>query len=76
MFGSEIRQRGFKIVAATLIACGTTVAGSETTFGGNCGGHCQQMKVCGAMVKEKGLKEASARHEEFNKCMTDPHNYK
>jgi hypothetical protein len=41
----------------------------------NCGGHCQVMKRCSELVKEKGLKGA-AYQSEFNKCMTDQANYK
>jgi hypothetical protein len=45
------------------------------SFAGNCGGHCQVMKRCGELVKEKGLK-GTAYQSEFNKCMTDAANYK
>jgi hypothetical protein len=41
----------------------------------NCGGHCQVMKRCAELVKEKGVKGA-AYQSEFNKCMTDQANYK
>ena len=48
---------------------------SAPSFAGNCGGHCQVMKRCGELVKEKGL-EGAAYQSEFNKCMTDAANYK
>jgi hypothetical protein len=59
----------FALIAAGLIATGTP------TLAGSCGGHCQQMKVCGSTVRAKGLK-GTQFHAEYNKCMTDPHNYK
>jgi hypothetical protein len=41
----------------------------------NCGGRRQQMKVCASQVAGKHLPK-DQQHGEFNKCMTDPHNYK
>ena len=55
--------------------CGLLAVDSAPPFAGNCGGHCQVMKRCGELVKEKGLKGA-AYQSEFNKCMTDAANYK
>ena len=72
---ARIGHRATRATAAAFLAAGLAMAGVSPTFAGNCGGHCQQMKVCGELVKEKGLKDASARHAEYNKCMTDPHNY-
>jgi hypothetical protein len=59
----------FALIAAGLVATGTP------TLAGNCGGHCQQMKVCGAQVRAKGTAKAQFQAE-YNKCMTDPPNYK
>jgi hypothetical protein len=59
----------FALIAAALVATGTP------TFAGNCGGHCQQGKVCVSQVAAKHLPK-DQQHGEFNKCMTDPHNYK
>jgi hypothetical protein len=46
------------------------------SFAGNCGGHCQVMKRCAELVKEKGVAKGAAFQGEFNKCMTDSANYK
>ena len=52
-----------------------TLIGAHRSAFATCGGHCQVMKRCGELVKEKGLKGA-AYQSEFNKCMTDQANYK
>ena len=70
-----IELRAVRIAAAALLAAGFLAVGSMPTFAGNCGGHCQQMKVCAQQVRDKGIKDASTRQAEYNKCMTDPHNY-
>lgn len=62
----------FKVIS-TLVAAGLMMV-STPTFA-NCGGHCQQMKVCASQVASKHLPK-DQQHGEFNKCMTDPHNYK
>jgi hypothetical protein len=58
----------FALIAAALVATGAPALA-------NCGGHCQQMKVCTSQVGGKHLPK-DQQHGEFNKCMTDPHNYK
>ena len=58
----------FALLAASLVL--TTAPALA-----NCGGHCQQEKACGQLVRAKGLPKGQ-RQDEFNKCMTDPHNYK
>ncbi|MBV9286365.1 MAG: hypothetical protein JO288_00840 [Hyphomicrobiales bacterium] len=72
---TKIGRRAIAAGATALLAAGLLTAGAEPTVAGNCGGHCQQMKACGQLVRAKGLKDASARQAEYNKCMTDPHNY-
>jgi hypothetical protein len=64
-----IRIAVFALIAAGLIATGTPA------LAGNCGGHCQQTKVCASQVGAKHLPK-DQNHAEYNKCMTDPHNYK
>lgn len=71
----ESGRRTFKVAIAVLLSGAFLTAGASATMAGNCGGHCQQIKVCTQMVKQKGLKDHSARQAEWNKCMTDPHNY-
>jgi hypothetical protein len=61
-----------KIAIFALIAAGL-VTGTPALA--NCGGHCQQMKVCASQVAGKRLPK-DQQHGEYNKCMTDPHNYK
>jgi hypothetical protein len=63
-----------KIAVFALIAAGLVATGAPA-LAGNCGGHCQQMKECGAKVKAKSTAKAQF-HDEYNKCMTDPLNYK
>jgi hypothetical protein len=58
----------FALIAAAVITTGTPALA-------NCGGHCQQMKVCASQVAGKHLPK-DQQHGEYNKCMTDPHNYK
>ena len=76
--GSPPRPKGrketqmIKIAIFALIAAGL-VTGTPALA--NCGGHCQQMKVCASQVAGKRLPK-DQQHGEYNKCMTDPHNYK
>jgi hypothetical protein len=63
----------FKVILM-VVAAGLMMV-STPTFAGNCGGHCQQMKVCASQVASKHLPK-DQQHGEFNKCMTDPHIYK
>jgi hypothetical protein len=63
----------FKIISM-LVAAGLMLV-STPTFAGNCGGHCQQGKVCVSQVAAKHLPK-DQQHAEYTKCMTDPHNYK
>ena len=57
-----------------LIGMGLAAADMQPSFA-NCLGHCQVMKRCADLAKGKGVKGAQARAE-YNKCMTDPANYK
>ncbi len=58
-----------------VIGMGLAMVIAQPAFAGNCGGHCQAGKRCADLVKEKGTKRAEFRAE-YNKCMTDPANYK
>jgi hypothetical protein len=58
-----------------VFGMGLAAAIPQTSFAGNCGGHCQAGKRCAELVKEKGLKGAQWRAE-YNKCMSDSTNYK
>lgn len=70
-----IRRSTVSAVLTSLLTVGFLSAGTGPTLA-NCGGHCQQMKACGQLVRAKGLKDHSARQDEYNKCMADPHNYR
>jgi hypothetical protein len=63
-----------KIAVLALISAGLIATGAPA-LAGNCGGHCQQMKECGAKVRGKGTAKAQFQAE-YNKCMTDPLSYK
>jgi hypothetical protein len=58
----------FALIVAGLVATGTPALA-------NCGGHCQQTKVCASQVGAKHLPK-DQQHGEYTKCMADPHNYK
>jgi hypothetical protein len=75
MFQQRIVRAGVRVGILGVIGMSLTLIEPQASFAGNCGGHCQVMKRCGELVKEKGLKGA-AYHSEFNKCMTDAANYK
>jgi hypothetical protein len=62
-----------KPVVASMLIVGL-MAISAPAFA-NCGGHCQQMKRCGEIVREKHVPKGQGQAE-FNKCMMDPVNYK
>jgi hypothetical protein len=64
----------FKVILM-VVAAGLMMV-STPTFAGNCGGHCQQMKVCVAQVTAKHLPQKDQQHAEYTKCMADPHSYK
>jgi hypothetical protein len=63
-----------KIAVLALIMAGLVATGTPA-LAGNCGGHCQQMKECGAKVRAKSTAKAQFQAE-YNKCMTDPLGYK
>jgi hypothetical protein len=68
-------RKAINLSVVGLFGFGLLLVDAVPSFAGNCGGHCQVMKRCGELVKEKGLKGA-AYQSEFNKCMTDAANYK
>ena len=74
MFQQRIIRKAINLSAVGLFGGGLLLVDAAPSLA-NCGGHCQVMKRCGELVKEKGLKGA-AYQSEFNKCMTDPINYK
>jgi hypothetical protein len=64
-----------KMSVLGLVGIGYLTVAAQTAYAGNCGGHCQAGKRCAELVKEKGIKGVEWRTE-YNKCMTDPMNYK
>ncbi len=64
-----------KMSVLGLVGIGYLTVAAQTAYAGNCGGHCQAGHRCADLVKEKGAKGAEWRTE-YNKCMTDPINYK
>jgi hypothetical protein len=75
MFHERVVRKAINLGVVGLFGLGLLAVDSAPSFAGNCGGHCQVMKRCGELVKEKGLK-GGAYQSEFNKCMTDAANYK
>ncbi len=75
MVPQRVIRKAINASVIGLFSFGLVLVDAAPSFAGNCGGHCQVMKRCGELVKEKGLKGA-AYHSEFNKCMTDQANYK
>lgn len=74
MTKQEIVRRVVRVSVLGLFGAGLTLSGVQVSLA-NCGGHCQAGKRCADLVKEKGTKHAEFRAE-YNKCMTDPANYK
>ena len=74
MTKQEIVRRAARVSVLGLFGVGLTIAGTQISLA-NCGGHCQVMKRCVDLVKEKGTKRPEFRTE-YNKCMADPENYK
>jgi len=70
-----VMRKATNLSVVGLFGFGLLAVDAAPSFAGNCGGHCQVMKRCAELVKEKGAK-GSAFHSEFNKCMTDSANYK
>jgi hypothetical protein len=75
MLQQRVIRKAVNLGVVGLFGLGFLAVDAAPSFAGNCGGHCQVMKRCGELVKEKGLKGA-AYQGEFNKCMTDPVSYK
>jgi hypothetical protein len=67
-------RKAINLSIAGLFGLALVFTDAAPSFAGNCGGHCQVMKRCAELVKEKGAKGA-AYQSEFNKCMTDASNY-
>jgi hypothetical protein len=75
MFQQRFVCAAVRVGILGVMGMSLTLIEPQTSFAGNCGGHCQVMKRCSELVKEKGAK-GSAYQSEFNKCMTDAANYK
>ena len=58
-----------------LFGTALTIVETQTSFAGNCGGHCQAAKMCADLVGRKGVKGVEKR-DEYQKCMRDPNSYK
>ena len=74
MAKGNFERRLIEVALASFLASGVWALGTEKGLA--CSGHCQQARMCAALMKQKALKEASARREEYQKCMRDPQNYK
>jgi hypothetical protein len=75
MLTHDIVQRAMRVSVLGLIGMGLAAADVQTSFAGNCGGHCQAGKMCGDLVSRKGVK-GSEKRDEYQKCMRDPSSYK
>jgi hypothetical protein len=71
----HVIRNAIKLSVLGLVGIGYMTAALQTAYAGNCGGHCQAGHRCAELVKEKGAKGPEWRTE-YNKCMTDPMNYK
>jgi hypothetical protein len=69
-------RKAINLSVVGLFGLGLFLVDAAPSFAGNCGGHCQVMKRCAELVKEKGVAKGAAFQSEFNKCMTDAANYK
>jgi hypothetical protein len=68
-------RNAIKLSVLGLVGIGYMTVALQTAYAGNCGGHCQAGKRCADLVKGKGAKGPEWRTE-YNKCMSDPINYK
>jgi hypothetical protein len=75
MLQQRVIRKAINVSVIGLFGLGLLAVDAAPSFAGNCGGHCQVMKRCAELVKEKGLR-GGAYQSEFNKCMTDQANYK
>ena len=75
MSNQRVGRGAIKMGLLGLIGMSFIIANSQTSFAGNCGGHCQAGHMCGSMVSKKGVK-SDQRRAEYQKCMMDPQNYK
>ena len=75
MFQRHIVRAGVRVSILGVIGMSLTLIEPQMALA-NCGGHCQVMKRCAELVKEKGTPKGAAFQSEFNKCMTDSANYK
>lgn len=69
-------RKAINLSIVGLFGLGLLLVDAAPSFAGNCGGHCQVMKRCAELVKEKGTPKGAAFQSEYNKCMTDSANYK
>jgi len=76
MIERRVVRKAFNLGVIGLFSFGLLAVDAAPSFAGNCGGHCQVMKRCAELVKEKGVAKGAAFQSEFNKCMTDSANYK
>lgn len=71
----HVIRNAIKLSVLGLVGVSYMTVAVQTAYAGNCGGHCQAGHRCAELVKEKGAKGPEWRTE-YNKCMTDPMNYK
>ena len=69
-------RKAINLSIVGLFGLGLLLIDAAPSLAGNCGGHCQVMKRCAELVKEKGTAKGAAFQSEYNKCMTDSANYK
>ena len=74
MVQQRVIRKAINVSIIGLFGFGFLAVDATPSFA-TCGGHCQVMKRCAELVKEKGVK-GGVYQSEFNKCMTDQANYK
>ena len=73
MVKQHVVRRAARVTAVGLIGFGLVMVDAPSSFA-TCAGHCQVMKRCADLAKGKA--KGAAVRTEYNKCMTDPENYK
>ena len=53
MLQQRVIRKAINLGVVGLFGLGLLAVDSAPSFAGNCGGHCQVMKRCGELVKEK-----------------------
>lgn len=75
MFKESVIRNAIQVSVLGLIAATMMIVPELSFAGGTCNGRCQMHRMCGDLVKSKGLKGDKAKAE-YQKCTMNPQSYK